>query len=325
MATGTVVSLILYCLPIFDAGMKFYLIPFRMFELTLGGFVGIYAEKLRQKRLFGKAWFSAGSLCLLLFILCSSLFSGAGFGTRVVPIGAAPIQEKISLLPGNILLLLVVLLACLLLIGNGSLLNSRLFAYLGKRSYSIFIWHQIVVAFYRYFVAKNLTWYGVVFYAALVLLLAEGSYRLVERRSISRITCGITIAFAAVLLVAAFGIYLRAGVVRDILELDITTRQVYRGMHAEYVERIYAYDRNFPEENDKINVLVVGNSFARDWANVLLESSRAEQMNLSYSFAYNDSEDFIKRVESSDYIFSFSAKEEVPQYVWDHMQADAGI
>ena len=46
-------------------------------------------------------------------------------------------------------------------------------------------------------------------------------------------------------------------------------------MHAEYVDRIYEYDVDFPEENGKINVMLIGNSFARDFGNILLESEMA--------------------------------------------------
>ena len=63
--------------------------------------------------------------------------------------------------------------------------------------------------------------------------------------------------------------------VRDIPELDIDKNNVHRNMHAEYVDRIYEYDVDFPEENGKINVMLIGNSFARDFGNILLESEMA--------------------------------------------------
>ena len=60
------------------------------------------------------------------------------------------------------------------------------------------------------------------------------------------------------------------------------------------------YDKDF-NNNGKLNVLVVGDSFARDWANVLLESHVIDSMNLSYCKTVD--ERLIRRVKQADYIF----------------------
>ena len=62
----------------------------------------------------------------------------------------------------------------------------------------------------------------------------------------------------------SFIVYLRSGVVRDVPELGIMRNNVRRNMHAEYCDRIYSYNVDFQEDRERFNVLIVGNSFARD-------------------------------------------------------------
>ena len=123
---------------------------------------------------------------------------------------------------------------------------------------------------------------------------------------------------------AAFALYMHAGVVRDVPELNVYMNNVHRNMHAEYVDRIYSYDKDFPtSENGKMNILVIGNSFARDWGNVLLESEMAEKINLSY--IYQMSEKYIERIKHADYVFIFDWKHNVPYYVWENVKPNTEI
>lgn len=123
---------------------------------------------------------------------------------------------------------------------------------------------------------------------------------------------------------AALALYMHAGVVRDVPELYVQMNNVHRNMHAEYVDRIFSYDKDFPmADNGKINVLVIGNSFARDWGNILLESEMANKINLSY-IAHID-EKYKKRIKQADYVFVFGWKKDVPYYVWESVKSDAEV
>ena len=100
---------------------------------------------------------------------------------------------------------------------------------------------------------------------------------------------------------------MRAGVVRDIPELDIYTENINRHMHAEYCDRGYGYDKDFLQD-DRIKIIVIGSSFGRDWINVLLESSIADKLDISYINAYigyldSNIESRKSRLENADYIF----------------------
>ena len=122
---------------------------------------------------------------------------------------------------------------------------------------------------------------------------------------------------------AAFALYMNAGVIRDVPELDIKRTEVHRNMHAEYCDRIYKYNRDFSAANDRIRVLVIGNSFARDWGNILLESEMKDRIELSYIYTdYRltelDEKKHVSRIQQSDYIFVFAAKPDVPGYLWQN-------
>ena len=49
--------------------------------------------------------------------------------------------------------------------------------------------------------------------------------------------------------------------------------------------------------------MVIGNSFARDWVNVLLESQYVNQLEISYMFNNNNINDIISRAKEADLIF----------------------
>ena len=75
-------------------------------------------------------------------------------------------------------------------------------------------------------------------------------------------------------------------------------------MHAEYCDVPYSWDKDF-ESSDKVKVLVIGDSFGRDWANILNESSIADQIEISYIFPRSE-EVYIKnknRLLEADVVF----------------------
>ena len=98
-------------------------------------------------------------------------------------------------------------------------------------------------------------------------------------------------------------LYLNAGVVRDVPELNISKTKIEKNMHAKYNDRIYSMNKNFSSKN-KIKILVVGNSYARDWANILLESNFKKNIEISYMFNPNNKDSILQeRAAKATYIF----------------------
>lgn len=330
-----VISFVLYLLPFASAAQKFYYVPFRAFELLLGGMVGLawgpaaaQAACEQPAAARPQAHYQTITFVLLLFVLFSSvvLLSPETIGTQIVPKGAAG-SSATGLIQGkSALLLLTVFLTAFLLrapfLGDSAATSAL--AFVGRRSYSIFVWHQVILAFYRYFFSKDLSLAFVLLFLVAVFVVSELSFRFVESKvRLSR--CSLILWTVAALLMAGWGlgVYLHAGVVRDVPELDITVGDAHRGMHAEYVERVYGYDKDFPSENGKPNVLVEGVSFGRDFANCLLESAWADSVNLSYVFRWD--EQCIGRIRAADYIFTFMGRDELPVYVIDNMSDSCEI
>ena len=317
-----IVSLVLYLLPNIDDSAKFYYLPFRLFEFLLGGLCGHLSIKNKRPGYYGL-------LGLLIVVIFSSIvyFDFQSVGTEVLKIGGENIPAVPSvILPKQVMLLSTVLLTVLVIMGGSEVggIQSSILAYLGKRSYSIFIWHQAMIAFYRYFYSSKITIVFLLAFIIILLLLSELTYRLVEKQFVKyKHSLATTIAVTVVIVICGGGIYLRAGVVRNVPELDVQSCKAYRGMHAAYVDRVYQYNVDFPEPNGKMNVLVEGNSYGRDMANILLESVYKDSINLSYLFQWKQSD--LHRIKNADIIFTFCEKDKVPTYVWENRKPSCHV
>lgn len=269
-----------------DEPVKFYMLPMRFFEISIGGLAALKARGFKSNSLVSSLSF----FTLLVFLLFD-------FG-----------------LPGELETIVTVLATVMLIVYNRSsfsinrLLESRVAVYIGTISFSLYMWHQLVLAFYRYTVSQDFNLYSSLLLLSIMFVIAIFSYHFIEdyfRRphNISTKKLLVVCSFLFVgLNIASFYIYLKAGVVRDVPELEITTGHVERGMHARYNSRIREFTQDFTP-SEKINVLLIGNSFARDWANVLLESNFREQINISYSELPFQTEHMQQKLDMADIIF----------------------
>lgn len=326
----SVISLFLYLNPTVSIGNRFYLLPYRFFELSFGGLAGMWISPHRQGRLYMNGVLSAINLSILMLVMFFGIFYvGEQKAEYDLVSGAANAGD--SFIPQNILLLLTVVLTIFFIMSENMqsrlvscLVRAKVFCLFGVMSYSIFIWHQPLLAFYRYFVSSDITWLFALLFFIVVFTLSYITYCSIEKRvRVSSCTWIATLIVFLLINSSAFALYMRAGVVRDVPELYVSMDNVHRNMHAEYVDRIYPYDKDFPARNGKINVLVIGNSFARDWGNILLESCMADRINLSY--IYKISENYIGRIKQADYIFIFDWKHNVPYYVWENIKSETEV
>lgn len=271
----TVISLILYFLPFFSSSSKFYLIPSRFFEFGCGFLL------IKLKDCDDKKWLKI-PFCLSFLLLISLVFL------------------PLDIFASSIRLVAVALLTSLIVFFNFPLnINSNFFL-LGRGSYSIYVWHQIILAIYRYCNYLELNLISVLGLLFFISVISFVTYVFVENRKVFKPYFSVSVIMFALSLF----IYTRAGVVRDVPELGIQKNNVYKNMNAAYCDRIYSYDKDF-SENNQVKILVLGNSFARDFANILLESSYSRQIDLSYSFDLKFS--LKQRIEQADYIFIFDS------------------
>lgn len=181
-------------------------------------------------------------------------------------------------------------------------------ALLGQASYSIYIWHQVIYAFYKYGVESQVEGVDYLFITLLVVVVSSLSYRFLEREmgKFRKRSAKMVLGVATLLSVGVIGLslwlYTHAGVVRDIPELGVERNNAHRGMFAEYCDRVYRMQTPFAD-NGKPKLLIIGNSYGRDMMNVILESSYKDSLDLSYIYPpkqLRDSE--ISRIQQADVI-----------------------
>ena len=298
ISTLAAVSLALYLLPYHSDFEKFYVVFFRFWELALGGIAAIVLrDKLVNHRY-------ALAIVLLLVLLLSL---------------------PVSLLSPQIALILSVVLTLGILISSNSsnkwsslVLEGKWLVFIGKISFSLYMWHQVLLAYFRYLWGQETTVTDLIALFILTFLLSVATYYFIEQPFRDRARVGTATLLTVVLVGAILStgvsamVYLKAGVLRDIPELGIKKDNVVRGLHGRYNSKIYELDTGFLS-SDKIKVLVVGNSFARDWANVLLESSHADKLEVSYVYAPEQCSDFGPRSVQADVVFYSTASSSVAQ------------
>jgi hypothetical protein len=188
------------------------------------------------------------------------------------------------------------------------ILENRLIVFIGAISYSLYMWHQVLLAYARYFLFPELHAGHLATIFVLTFILSAGSYWLIEqpfrnRKLVSTRALLWTVGVVFVLSTAAsLRIYGRAGVLKDVPQLGISKKEAVRNMHAVYNNRCYAYEKSFGND-DKIKVLVIGDSFGRDWINILLESKYANRLDISYTDDASDRKELRQRMEKAQVIF----------------------
>jgi peptidoglycan/LPS O-acetylase OafA/YrhL len=288
----TGLSLVLFIVPFFSTSAKFYYLPFRFFELSFGGITAI----LIKEKIININKNSSIPSSLFLFILVLIL------------------AYNISIIPNSIQLLLTVFSTCMILIFTNNsknlpclILQNKPMVFIGNISFSLYMWHQFIAAFTRYFIIAELTVFNYVIILVITFIMSICSYYFIEQPFRDKNKVNNVVLFSALIptiiltLSISMFLYFQAGILKDVPELDITKSNISRNFHAKYNDRIYSYDHDFLT-NGKLKILVVGNSFARDFANILLESKYSDVIEISYVFNYDDPRT-MKRMQSADLVF----------------------
>ncbi len=283
---------LLLCFMGFPDYQTFYFLPFRFYELAFGGVAAIaFQNRLIQHKY--SILFVLGLLGVLFFPepLLSNPFAIAltVFLTVGILISANELSKWSSII-----------------------LTNKLSIGIGLISFSLYMWHQVILAYMRYFVIQMPT--AVHYLAALVLtfIISIITFYAIERPFRNKLlvsTTKLLIITACLFLfttLPALYIHFKAGVIKDVPELGIYKSDAQSGLHYQYNDRIHAYSRPF-KTTDRVKVLLMGNSFARDWGNVLMESSVAEHIEIVYIFNPYDENGLSDLVEQSDVIFYANA------------------
>jgi peptidoglycan/LPS O-acetylase OafA/YrhL len=258
---------------------SFYLIHTRTWELLLGALAAyVGAGRLASGR-FDNALSLAGLVAIIASIfLFDETLSYPSFYAALPCLGAVLIL--VSATPGTI---------------ANRLLSTPLLVGIGLISYSAYLWHQPLFAFARVLSVAEPAPALMVALCGLTLGLAYLSWRYVEQpfRDPRRITRGPVFAFAAVTsaLLVALGLatHLKAGFPSRVPGVGLGEERFIA-----YNERGFAYKKD-AFSTSRPHVLVIGNSTARDFINVMLESGRFAQ----YEIVYRDDATICNRARAT--------------------------
>ena len=270
MASMVLCSLLLYVIPGNESN-KFYYLPYRLYEFSIGGLVFYLfrkcTEKVFEKKVIGHAYF-----CMVNILIVGLLFT------------------DYDMMPKQIRLLMIVGSAAVCMLfgtkepfAQSKLFSNKYLALIGAASYSIFVWHQVVFALCRYSFTSRLTNIApltIVF--VLMIILSIPSYKYIEKMKGSKMAWWVIGLVFVLTTCSSLYIYAKAGVIRDVPELGVIKGRAHSGMWAEYCDRGYKYDKDF-STSSKPKWYVIGNSFGRDFVNIIKESKIAGTVEVSYS------------------------------------------
>lgn len=106
-------------------------------------------------------------------------------------------------------------------------------------------------------------------------------------------------------------------------KLDISKDNIHAGMHAQYNDRVYGMKEY--RDNGKIKIFATGNSYMRDWINVILESDYKDSVDIVYSSGFDKS--CIDNFKQADIVFCLSSVRKTmhPQYFYDNLKQGAKL
>jgi peptidoglycan/LPS O-acetylase OafA/YrhL len=252
-----------------DSSSTFYLIQYRAFELGIGSIASAFVFQFsRIKGLLGSLLAGFGIICIVVSYYI--------FDSDIMP------YEKLPLLIGTALILVAYFDTGFVY----SILTLKVFRFIGLISFSLYLWHQPVLALYtmRY---GDVSLFDKTLLLLFTFCISYVSYRFVEtpfRHIQLKKVRVFTLSVGSILLAscvsfgisASFGNKTYTNVSDQSLAKDLTLRTNYVSSDSYKSFK----GRDFPV-NDKPNVFLIGDSYSQDFYNILSESGYLENINLS--------------------------------------------
>ena len=292
LTTLSLLSLILYLSPYLTEAQNFYLLPSRFFELGSGGLLAlILADDKRDTKSV-----QAYIFCIILILTTILIFSST---------------IEASKLRLTIVVALSVIMACCSQFFNITSGLQRLLSpitFLGVASYSLYLSHQVFFAFYRYIVNNLFTPFTYLWILIASITIGILFYFIFEKPLSGYISKkknnmywvnSISLILALLISFQGFIFYRQNGLVRDVPELDL-----YVGQKNQTPDEYNGFPHNLNcdfKNNGRKNIFVIGDSFGRDWVNILMEAGVDSVYNISYTmYVDKNTKD---RLSKADYVF----------------------
>jgi peptidoglycan/LPS O-acetylase OafA/YrhL len=263
----------------------FHLLPMRAWELLVGAIFAVTRSAEAPHQV------SRGTVAAAL--------SWLGLALILAPVfvyDASTPFPGLTALPPTVGTLLVIMFASE---ANsvGRMLSTRVLVGIGLASYSAYLWHQPLFAFIRLLSPEEPAagvWIAAI---AATALLAFLSWRFIERpfrsreRFSRRAIFALTIVVGAALAGAGFAIDRTSGFPGRLSVIGGSIDGGGRQAQAAYVDRAFKLRTERFADDGRRKVLVLGNSYARDFLNMVVENGYMKGCELSYE-PVNRIEDF---------------------------------
>ena len=299
------ISFCLYLLPVFSATYKFYLVPFRLYEVAFGCIVCEF-EKRKPLSQANKT-VSTFEICAIIVVL---------FIGNVIEINR------------SLLMISVLVLTVAFIYSNKSVYQTSTYSLMnllcipGRYSFQIYIWHQVIIALSMMLVFDSVNFVCIVWVLLLTALFTYASIRISCSRLIVSFKRSLPAIVAVILCVMVFAgvTYAKKGVYFSYPELGLSDSKEDPDRWISYVDRVYSWETEF-EDDDRLKVLVIGNSYGRDFANIIYESNIEDCVDLTYvpQNLHRPFEQIKHKIDRADLVFySVDYWEEEPKELYDY-------
>ncbi len=287
---------------------SFYLLPTRAFELLTGAIAFFMLSR-----------FEARGICENY----RSILKAFGFLVIISSGYILPIRSNYP----NYWTLLPLLGTFLFLVVKSDtvvtpLISKSIMLKIGLASYSIYLIHQPLFAFYRLSKFETPTTFEFVALILVSVVLGMLSLKYLEtpfrnRSQFSyRKVISILTIMAMLILVSGSQFVLKAGYFRGAKFFPVQS-ELHRGLNAEFNMGAFAFKKNTFFERDKVRLLVFGNSQARDFINALETTPQNDSLEILYRDDFygcidevNYDDFFIDLIKNADYVVFGSAPKE---------------
>jgi hypothetical protein len=166
-----------------------------------------------------------------------------------------------------------------------SILANRGIVFIGLLSYSIYLWHQPIFAFTRALSRQKPAWFVFALLVPVIFLLSYLSWRFVEKPFRNRQKISTRKLVVSALAFGAFfigsGLYLNAtyGLISRVYGSNIAVGDMDKRV---YNEKVFSFKQDQFTDDSRKKILVIGNSFARDFVNMTLETFDTSEVEIVY-------------------------------------------
>jgi peptidoglycan/LPS O-acetylase OafA/YrhL len=254
----------------------FFLLPMRAWELLVGVMFAVTCKRDRSHALqFGRLGDSLAWLGLALILVPVLLYD------------AKTPFPGLAALPPTVGTLLVIMFASE---ANsvGRLLSQRILVAVGLGSYSAYLWHQPIFAFLRLLSPNEPSSLAVILAIGATAVIAFVSWRFIEQpfRSKERYSrfaiFALTISVGGLLAGAGLAVDRQSGYPARLPYVASATEGGGRAARRIYIDRVYSLRSEQFSSTESRKVLLLGNSFARDFVNMVTECGYMKSSEISY-------------------------------------------